>query len=186
MQPSFFCQLSGKLDILPKLLFCDKVIGKRIHTGAGTAGLCLLQSGNRTDFRSVCADGGQLQLFEQLCNRLPAQGGSSNPDRVQQDRDTKPVGSSTGIQHGRDKQMVECADVDVQRIGSSGDFGCLLRVACHDGTCAAGKQEIRAVVDGDKIGDAVNQRGFFPQIGKTGGKQNSDLPLSGKLCLHIL
>lgn len=161
----FFCQLSGKLDILPKLLFCDKVTGKRIHTGAGTAGLCLLQSGNRTDFRSVCADGGQLQLFEQLCNRLPAQGGSSNPTGSA-GPGAKPVGSSTGIQHGRDKQMVECADVDVQRIGSSGDFGCLLRVACHDGTCAAGKQEIRAVIDGDKIGDAVTSGDFSRRLAR--------------------
>ncbi len=36
-----------------------------------------------------------------------------------QDRDTKPVGSPTGIQHGRDKQMVECADVDVQRTAAA-------------------------------------------------------------------
>ena len=162
MQPSFSANCLASLMILPKLLFCDKVIGKRIHTGAGTAGLCLLQSGNRTDFREAFArmavNFSSLSSCATVCLRRE---GRLQPRPGPAGRDTKPVGSPTGIQHGRDKQMVECADVDVQRIGSSGDFGCLLRVACHDGTVPAGKQEIRAVIDGDKIGDAVNQR-IFP------------------------
>ena len=61
--------------------------------------------------------------------------------------------------HARDGTRVECADVEAESRAEGGDLLHLLRIVRHDGTRTNGEQDVCNVVDGDIVGDAVDERG---------------------------
>ncbi len=65
-------------------------------------------------------------------------------------------------EHGGMVLRVERADVDVQATADGGDLLHFVQIVRHDGGAAAGQQNVGHVVDGDIIGDVVDQRcGFW-------------------------
>ena len=62
-------------------------------------------------------------------------------------------------EHARDGARIQRSDVEAEPCAKRGDLLHLLGIVRHDGTCTDGEQDIRDIVDGDVVGDAVDERG---------------------------
>ena len=72
---------------------------------------------------------------------------------------TKNACTLSRCDHARDGPRVECADVEAEPRTEGGDLLHLLRIVRHDGTRPDGEQDVRHVIDGDIVGNAVDERG---------------------------
>ena len=67
-----------------------------------------------------------------------------------------------GDPYGFHPDIGDVSQISHQCLGTPGDLGCFLRMLSHYGPGTDGKNSVGALVDGDGIGDAVDQRpGFF-------------------------
>ena len=127
------------------------------YVGVHAPGLAAAQ-GQGLDLGDVAANHGEGQLFHQLHGGVGPQGGGTGSYGVQQQHMTQGRGLFPGPEHGLDAPLVQGADVDVQPAADGGDVLHVLRLVGHDGAAAAGQQDVGHVVDGDVIGDVVDQR----------------------------
>ena len=92
--------------------------------------------------------------------------GRSRTHRVQHDGPAQPVGGMARQKHGGDGAAVQSADVQVQPGTQRGDVLYLGGIVRHDGGRAAGQHHVGAVVDGDIVGDVMDEGASGPDVGE--------------------
>ena len=133
------------------------------HVGVHATGFAAAQ-GQGLDFGDVAPDHGEGQLLHQVHGGVGAQGGGAGPHGVQQQHMVQLRRLLPGPEHPLDAPLVQGADVDVQTAADGGDVLHVLRLVGHNGTAAAGQQNVGHIVDGDIIGDVVDQRHGFAHV----------------------
>lgn len=74
------------------------------------------------------------------------------------------IGFLSRSNHSRNRPLIQRSDVDIQSAADGGDVFHFLQVICHDGRSTTAQQHVGAVVDGDIVGDVVNQRMPGPYV----------------------
>ena len=100
-----------------------------------------------------------MHLIEDTQSGLGAQSACPRTDGVEHNGLPQRPRTLSRREHARDGTRIECADVEAEPCAECGDLLHLLRIVRHDGACPDGKQDVRNVVDGDVVGDAMDERG---------------------------
>ena len=146
-----------ELDGLGQGLFRDSVGHVCVHALRRAAA-----QGQGLDLGDVAPDDGEGQLLHEADGRVRPQGGGPGPYGVQQDGVAQRGGLFARPVHRLDAPLVEGADVQIQAAAEGRDVLHVLRLVGHDGTAAAGQEDVGHIVDGDVIGDVMHQRDRGP------------------------
>ena len=168
-------QAFGQLCRLGQRLLGNGVPGGYVHPAAAP-----LPQGQGADLGSIAADDGKAKLRQQAAAGLPPQRGGSGGHRVQYHGDSKGVGRFSGQEHGL--QLPDGSQVEHQSLDPRDRFFHLAEVVGHGGRSAGGQDHVGAVVDGDKVGNALYQGRGAPHRPEPGGKfgwLHRSLPLNG-------
>ena len=99
-----------------------------------------------------------MNFLQKLADILQPPGAGPYTDWVQHYRDTAAVGGGTGQPGSSEFGFVGGAGVQHYGTGQHGDVGHLLGSLSHDGAGTDGQGQVGAIVGGDQVGDAVQQR----------------------------
>ena len=123
----------------------------RMHA-IDASGLCMVAAQDR-----------DVHALQDLPYGGGAQAGYAHADRVEHDRDAHTTGLFARAQHRVQLAGGGLPNVEHECLRVCGHLGGLLRRFGHDGRCADGKRGVGAVVDGNAICDAVNDRAALAQ-----------------------
>ena len=97
---------------------------------------------------------------QQFFHGIPSEPGASGTYRIQNHGDPPPIGFPPGQNHGL--YTVDGSHVADKRLNLRNRLFHLQWMTRHGGTSAGGQNDIGAVVDGHKIGNALHQRFSLP------------------------
>ena len=137
-----------------------------VHAGGGVVRVV-----ERRDLGVVALEHYRRSMIQQLPGIVPAQPGAGNSYRVQDDRDAQLPGRPGGTPHGLHPHVGEVAQIEQQGRRRGGDLLHLPGMLRHNGAGAQGQHGVGALVDGDGIGDGMDQGGLCPQSAEHRGER---------------
>lgn len=162
-RPGPLGQGAGQSRRLGQARLGDGIGGSHIHPAAP-----LLVLGEGPDLRGVAPDNGKLHFFQQPAGGLPPQAGKPGGHRVKDHRHSQLVGLFSGNEHGL--PVPHRPQVEHQGLNARHRVGHLQRMVGHGGGGSRRQQNVGAVVDGDDVGNTLDQGGFLPHCLQQGGK----------------
>ena len=97
-------------------------------------------------------------------HQLPAHGTASDSHHIQHSRNPSPGCFLHTDSHGFLSGVGDISYIQRQRPGSCRDLPDFSGVLCHNGAGACCQHHIGAVMNGNRIGNAVDQRRLFPDL----------------------
>ena len=132
------------------------------------------------DFRTVPLDDPGPVVFDELLGVHQPKGAAGYPYSIQQDGDAFFMGLFPGDFHGFQPFLIDVPQIHHQGICRLHNLFHLLRVGGHGGTSPHSQDGVGAVIHGDGMGHAVDQRFIFPHPGhdvhKGSGQLADDFP----------
>ena len=115
----------------------------------------------RQNLRHIPLDDGNSTDIQKMPGKIIPQAAAGDAHQIKKHRNTRPFRRPQRTLHGFHPHIRNIPQIQHQRPGRSRDLLHLQRMLRHNGPCPRRQDNIGAVMNGDGVGNAVNQRLFL-------------------------